>query len=259
MSGDRIYFLPDIYEMIYLFENLFYHKWREETKQERCRFKNLSDTEKRTMLLRLYRRGLRRVHDNQRNVKVHCSPPGPGVRGQGSGVGPQCTCRTTAAYRGPVSTRSSCFGPNTRGEITLPPDSATSPSDEKLRPNENPTIQSHRPTPTSSSVCRMFLEVCRKRKRSIKCSSITFASGKHTLNAAVQTFQRRKPRRDGAFQHRRPRRRKHQPVSECVNSTTVSVRFCVNAAAEGDLNMHRSKGFYTPILVCEESHPVTAL
>lgn len=30
-------------------------------------------------------------------------------------------------------------------------------------------------------------------------------------------------------------------------------------AAEGDLNMHSSKGFYTTILVTEESHPVTAL
>lgn len=30
-------------------------------------------------------------------------------------------------------------------------------------------------------------------------------------------------------------------------------------AAEGDLNMHSSKGFYTNILVIEESHPVTAL
>ena len=34
---------------------------------------------------------------------------------------------------------------------------------------------------------------------------------------------------------------------------------CVNAATEGDLNMHSSKGFYTTILVTEESHPVTAL
>lgn len=34
---------------------------------------------------------------------------------------------------------------------------------------------------------------------------------------------------------------------------------CVNLATEGDLNMHSSKGFYTTILVTDESHPVTAL
>lgn len=34
---------------------------------------------------------------------------------------------------------------------------------------------------------------------------------------------------------------------------------CVNTTTEGDLNMHSSKGFYTTILVSEESHPFTAL
>lgn len=34
---------------------------------------------------------------------------------------------------------------------------------------------------------------------------------------------------------------------------------CVNAASEGDLNMHSSKGFYTTILVSDESHSLTAL
>lgn len=33
----------------------------------------------------------------------------------------------------------------------------------------------------------------------------------------------------------------------------------VNTATEDDLNMHSSKGFYTTILVNEESHSVTAL
>lgn len=53
------------------------------------------------------------------------------------------------------------------------------------------------------------------------------------------------------------------PVTTCVeNLRPEQVPFlcsCVNLATEGDLNMHRSKGFYTTILVTEESHPVTAL
>lgn len=90
----------------------------------------------------------------------------------------------------------------------------------------------------------MFLNHFCLRKAHTKRSSATFRDGSRGG--------------EGAIQHRRPRRRKYQPVSECVNQR-LCLSASVNAAAEGDLNMHSSKGFYTPILVCEESHPVTAL
>lgn len=69
MSGDRIYFLPDIYEMIYLFKNLFYHNGGRRRSRRDLGEESIRYREKNYVYEIFIRRGLKHVHDNQRNRK----------------------------------------------------------------------------------------------------------------------------------------------------------------------------------------------
>lgn len=142
--------------------------------------------------------------------------------------------------------------------------------------------------PTSSIVCRMFLELYEfnimflnhfcLRKAHTKCSTANgdvqmriedsgwaYAGAINQISNTLTTkmwSSHNCCRLEGlsAIWVTQPWSHKQQDLH--LKKWRENVHFfcsCVNAATEGDLNMHSSKGFYTTILVTEESHPVTAL